>query len=150
MENTAIASAKTFFSETEKQEIIQAIQLAEKNTSGEIRLHLENKCPRDPIQRAKEVFAELKMNETKQRNGVLIYIAVQDHQVAIWGDEGINYHVGQAFWEDEINIIVTHFKTGKYIDGISKAIAQIGENMKKYFPYKSDDENELSDEISIG
>jgi uncharacterized membrane protein len=140
---------KTFFSEEEKATIIKAIQAAEKNTSGEIRLHLENKCSRDPTHRAKEVFGNLKMNQTAQRNGVLLYISVQDHQVAIWGDESINYHVGQAFWEDEINVIVTHFKTGKYAEGVCKAIEQIGENLKKYFPYDKDDKNELSDEISM-
>jgi uncharacterized membrane protein len=140
---------KTFFSEEEKATIIKAIQAAEKNTSGEIRLHLENKCSRDPTHRAKEVFGNLKMNQTAQRNGVLLYISVQDHQVAIWGDEGINYHVGQAFWEDEINVIVTHFKAAKYVDGVCKAIEQIGENLKKYFPFDKNDRNELSDEISM-
>lgn len=149
MENTAPASAKTFFTEEEKQKIIQAIQAAEKNTSGEVKLHLENKCPRDPVQRAKEVFTELKLHQTKQRNGVLIYIAVQDHQIAIWGDEGINYHVGQAFWDDEVNIITHYFKLGKYVEGVTKAITQVGENLKKYFPYQSDDENEITDDISI-
>jgi uncharacterized membrane protein len=149
MDNTAVASAKTFFSEQEKDTIVKAIQEAEKNTSGEIRLHLENKCSRDPMHRAKEVFAELKMHKTELKNGVLIYIAVQDHQVAIWGDEGINYHVGQAFWDDEVNIITTHFKAGKYTEGVSKAIIQVGENLKKYFPFIGGDTNELSDEISI-
>jgi uncharacterized membrane protein len=144
-----MAHVKDFFSEAEKNKVIEAIKEAEKNTSGEIRLHLENKCPRDPVHRAKQVFQELKMHETKDRNGVLVYIAVQDHHVAIWGDEGISEKVGIAFWEDEIKIITHHFKQGKYAEGISKAVLEIGENLKKYFPYNDGDKNELTDEISM-
>jgi uncharacterized membrane protein len=141
-------TSKTFFSEAEKESIVAAIQQAEKETSGEIRLHVENRCPRDPVHRAKELFQKLDMHKTEKRNGVLIYISVDDHSVAIWGDEGINEHVGQAFWDDEIQLISNHFKNGNYMDGISKAIIQVGENLKKYFPYQKDDKDELPNDIS--
>jgi uncharacterized membrane protein len=141
-------TSKTFFSEQEKESIVAAIQQAEKSTSGEIRLHVENRCPRDPVHRAKELFMKLDMHKTEKRNGVLIYISVEDHNVAIWGDEGINKHVGQAFWDDEIQLITNYFRNGNFTDGVSKAIIKVGENLKKYFPYKSDDKNELSDDIS--
>jgi uncharacterized membrane protein len=141
-------TAKDFFSEQEKEAIIASIREAEKETSGEIRLHLENRCPRDPVHRARELFTSLGMHQTQKRNAVLIYISVQDHNVAIWGDEGIHEHVGQAFWDNEVQLIINHFKKGDYVQGVCKAIAQIGENLKKYFPYHHNDKNELPDEIS--
>jgi len=144
-----MASSKDFFSEKDKENIIASIRDAEKETSGEIRLHVENRCPRDPVHRAKELFQKLDMHKTEKRNGVLVYISVEDHNVAIWGDEGINEQVGQAFWDDEVQLITTHFKNGKYAEGVSKAILQVGENLKKYFPYHNEDRNELTDDISV-
>jgi uncharacterized membrane protein len=142
-------TSKDFFSEQDKETIIASIRDAEKETSGEIRLHVENRCPRDPVHRAKELFQKLDMHKTEKRNGVLVYISVEDHNVAIWGDEGINFHVGQAFWDDEVQVITNHFKNGKYAEGVSKAILQVGENLKKYFPYHNEDKNELTDDISV-
>lgn len=139
---------KNFFSEKEKDAIMAAIREAEKETSGEIRLHVEKRCPRDPVHRARQLFHELGMHHTRQRNGVLIYLSIDDHQVAIWGDEGIHEHVGQAFWDEEIALMTAYFKRGEYTEGICKAIVKVGENLKKYFPYHADDKNELPDEIS--
>jgi uncharacterized membrane protein len=141
-------TAKDFFSEKDKEAIIASIREAETETSGEIRLHVENRCSRDPVHRAKELFSKLKMQQTLQRNGVLIYISVEDHNVAIWGDEGISEQVGQAFWDDEVRLIINYFSRGDYAEGVSKAILQVGENLKKYFPYHGEDKNELPDEIS--
>ncbi len=144
-------SAKNFFTEEEKTAIVNAITEAEKLTSGEIRVHLENRCGKDILERTQEVFQKLKMHETAERNGVLIFIAVQDHEVAIWGDEGINEKVESNFWDKEIEIIVSHFKQGKKAEGLSKAILQAGENLQKHFPFENKgDNNELSNDISIG
>jgi len=114
---------KPFFSEEEEERMVQAIRSAEQQTSGEIRLYIESHCAYiDPVDRAKELFLELKMNATRERNGVLLYIALNDHQLAIWGDEGIHQKLGQSFWENEIGIILSDFKQHQFIDGICHII----------------------------
>ena len=137
-------------SKEDEKSIIAAIESAEKATSGEIRLHIEKKLKIDPIERAQQVFAKLKMFETEQRNGVILYIASEDHKVVIWGDEGIHNKVGQDFWDEELTKIIDQFKAGSYAAGIVECIGDIGEKLKEFFPYQSDDTNELSDEISYG
>lgn len=137
-------------SKDDEKSIIKAIEDAENATSGEIRLHIEKKCKIDVIERAQQVFVKLKMFETEQRNGVILYVASEDHKVVIWGDEGIHQKVGQNFWDEEITKIITHFKSGNYAAGIVETIGDIGEKLKEFFPYQSNDVNELSDEISYG
>lgn len=139
-----------FLSKEEQQQIIQAIQAAEKETSGEIRLHIEAKCKGDPLERAKEVFAKLKMHQTALRNGVIVYLAVQDRKFAIWGDKGINEKVGQDFWHDVKDLMAEHFKKNEFATGLIKGIALIGQKLKEFFPYQKDDVNELPDDISFG
>ena len=143
-------SVKNFFTKEEQKQIVAAIQAAEKETSGEIRLHLESRCKGDPLQRAILIFQKLKMHETKQRNGTLIYLAVKDRKFAIFGDEGINKVVPENFWEDVKEIMRNHFSKGEFLQGILAGIERIGEKLKTYFPYQQDDVNELSDEISMG
>ena len=143
-------SVKNFFTKEEQKQIVAAIQAAEKETSGEIRLHLESRCKGDPLQRAILIFQKLKMHETKQRNGTLIYLAVKDRKFAIFGDEGINKVVPENFWEDVKEIMRDHFSRGEFLQGILAGIERIGEKLKTYFPYQQDDVNELSDEISMG
>ncbi len=138
-----------FFTEEEKEQIIQAIQEAEKETSGEIRLHVEEKAKKDVFQRALEVFHKIGMHKTAQRNGVLIYLATRDRKFAILGDEGINKVVPEDFWEDIVEEMRTHFKKDQFCEGICKAIEKVGHKLKSYFPYQQDDINELSDEISF-
>jgi uncharacterized membrane protein len=138
------------FSKEEEKEIITAIEQAEETTSGEIRLHLEKHCKIDPIRRAQEVFAKLKMFETEQKNGVILYIATEDHKVVIWGDEGIHTKVGQDFWDEELNKLISSFKSGYYAKGIIECIGDIGQKLKEFFPYQDGDVNELSDDISYG
>ncbi len=138
------------FSKEEEKDIISAIEQAEKTTSGEIRLHLEKHCKIDPIERAKQVFVKLKMFETEQKNGVILYVATEDHKVVIWGDEGIHSKVGQNFWDDELEKLVSSFKDGHYAIGIIECIGDIGDKLKEFFPYKDGDVNELSDDISYG
>jgi uncharacterized membrane protein len=143
-------SAKDFFSMTEQEEIRLAIQNAELDTSGEIRVHVENSCKGDVLDRAAYVFKQLGMEKTGLRNGVLIYLAIKHRKFAIIGDKGINSVVPAGFW-DAIQIeMMDSFRRNEFSAGLCKAIAGVGENLKKYFPYQKDDVNELSDDISFG
>ncbi|MBA4304079.1 MAG: hypothetical protein C0424_07625 [Sphingobacteriaceae bacterium] len=128
-----------------------AIRLAEANTSGEIRVHIEDYSRSDVLARTRYLFTKLGMHQTVAHNGVLIYVAVKDHQVAIFGDAGIDAVVEPDFWELEIALLIEYFKKGDYIGGLELAIAKVGEKLKVYFPHQGEaDQNELSDEISMG
>ncbi|MBD3306648.1 TPM domain-containing protein [candidate division KSB3 bacterium] len=134
-----------------KSRILAAIQRAETNTSGEIRVHIERTAKKQaPLDRAVEVFHELGMQDTELRNGVLVYVALDDRQFAIIGDEGINQKVGEQFWEQEKDRMTEYFQQGDIIGGIVYFIDQIGSKLQAYFPYQADDVNELSDDISVG
>ncbi len=137
-----------FFSKPDEERIIAAIRAAEQNTSGEIRVHLEKKLDKDVLTEARQTFARLRMHKTRARNGVLIFIAPEHHQFAIIGDKGIHDTVGEHFWQEERDIIQTHFRQGAFAEGICQAIEQVGEKLKVHFPYQTDDDNELPDEIS--
>ena len=139
-----------YFSKTEIEKIKNEIISAEKNTSGEIRIHLDKKCSADPVEAAIKVFEKLGMTNTKDRNGVLIYLALKDKKMAIVGDTGIDEKVPDDFWESVKDTMLKNFKEAKFVEGICKAIKESGIKLSTYFPYQSDDENELSDEISIG
>ncbi len=139
-----------FLTKEDENEIVDAIRLAEKNTSGEIRVHIEQTTSKVPFDRALEVFYELKMNETQLQNGVLIYLAVADKQFVICGDKGINEVVAPDFWESTKEIMAAQFKQGNFKQGLIDGIAQAGEQLKNYFPWQTDDTNELSNEISKG
>ncbi len=134
-----------------EEKILAAIREAEINTSGEIRVHIESNCESDVLDRATEVFAELNMHHTQLRNGVLFYVALEDHQFAVLGDAGINATVPDHFWEDITAHVIKHFKKKHYADGLAEGILMAGEQLKAHFPYDSDgDVNELSDDISFG
>lgn len=139
-----------FLTQEQEESIVESIKEAEKETSGEIRVHIEKKCKADSaLERAQEVFGELKMHETELRNGVIVYVAWKDHKVAIWGDEGIHKIVGQEFWEAELELILDYFKKGDYETGLSEVILQIGQKLKENFPFEEKgDVNELSNQIS--
>lgn len=139
-----------FFQPEEEEKIINAIQAAEKNTSGEIRVHLEDNPKKPAMEEAVRVFRKLKMHKTQARNGVLIFIAPEQKQFAIIGDKGINEIVPENFWQEERDVMLAHFKKGAFTEGICKAIEQVGEKLKSHFPYQSDDVNELPDDISYG
>lgn len=138
------------FTQENKQRIVDAIREAELNTSGEIRVHIENKCSGEVLDRAVDVFHELKMEQTRQRNGVLLYVAIKSHKVAIIGDEGVNAVVPDDFWNGIIDRAVKQFAQGQYAEGIAEAVTAVGEVLKQHFPYRNDDINELPDEISFG
>jgi uncharacterized membrane protein len=143
---------KSFFSDDEKRQIADAIRNAERRTSGEVRVFIESRCRYvDPLDRAAEVFFNLKMNETKDRNAVLLYIAMKDRQLAVFGDEGIHKKVGTDYWNKEINLLINEFNTAHYGDGISQCVRDIGEALHQYFPFDNDtDKNELPDDIIFG
>ena len=143
-----MSKTEDFLSKAEEQEIVQAIVEAEKNTSGEIRVHIEEHTEKSPLERAQEVFFELKMDETQDRNGVLFYICVSDKKFAIIGDKGINEAVEADFWDCTKDTVIANFKEGNYKKGLVEGILRAGERLKQYFPYQSDDTNELSNEIS--
>ena len=145
-----MSEVEDFLTPAEEQEIVQAIALAEKNTSGEIRVHIENHSETPPIARAQEVFDFLKMYQTEARNGVLFYVGVADKQFAIIGDIGIDDVVASDFWDSTKDLLIENFKAKKYKEGLVQGIHRAGERLKSFFPYESDDTNELSNEISKG
>ena len=145
-----MSKVEEFLSKEEEQEIISAIRIAEKNTSGEIRIHIEASTEKNHDERALEVFHLLKMNNTKDENAVLIYVAVNDHKFVIYGDKGINEVVPENFWNSTKDIMQNHFKNGDFKQGIVDGILKAGEELQAHFPWQIDDENELSNEISKG
>jgi uncharacterized membrane protein len=145
-------SRKVFFTEAEKQQIVTAIGAAEKQTSGEIRVFVESRCRfTDPLDRAAEVFSGLNMEKTTARNGVLVYVALKDRQLALLGDKGIHEKVGDEFWNKEVQLIMSHFNKANYAEGIAHVVTEIGEALRQHFPYdKGTDRNELPDDIVFG
>jgi len=142
---------QSFFSTEDEERMVEAIRSAEQKTSGEIRLFVESHCKfLDPVDRAMEVFGELHMHQTKDRNGVLVYIAIKDHQLAIYGDKGIHERLGQDFWNAELEKILGEFGQQHYTEGIIKVIHDIGDALKFHFPFERDDSNELRDDIVFG
>lgn len=137
-----------FFTPTEEERIIAAIQSAESNTTGEIRVHLEDKCKGEILKEAIKRFQKLKMHKTERRNGVIMFIAPERRQFAIYGDEGINKVVPANFWDDVRDVMLAEFKKGDFATGVCRGIEKIGEKLKVYFPGTHDDINELPDDIS--
>ena len=142
--------AANFFTKDQKIEITNAIARAELNTSGEIRLHVDNRCKIDVLDCAAGWFEKLKMHQTEKRNGVLFYLAIKDKKFAIIGDAGINAVTPENFWDDIKEEMLLQFKENKFAEGLIKGIEMAGEQLKQHFPYQSNDKNELSDEISFG
>jgi len=146
-----MSKVEDFLSKKDEEEIIEAIRKAENHTSGEVRVHLEKTTgEKDIFDRAMEVFHMLKMDNTKYDNGVLIYVAVEDHNFVIYGDKGINDVVPDDFWESTKDAIVEKFKKGEFKQGLVNGILTAGQQLKKHFPYSDDTRDELSNEISKG
>ena len=141
---------KEFLGKENEKLIAKAIEDAEHQTSGEIRVHLESKCSEEVLDRAAWLFKKLKMHETKDRNGVLIYLSVNDRKFAILGDAGINKVVPEGFWNEIKEMMIGHFTQGEFAVGLINGIGKAGEQLKQYFPFQDNDVNELSDEISYG
>jgi uncharacterized membrane protein len=145
-------SADNLLTASDKQMLVEAIQLAEQNTSGEIRVFVESKLgKKDALARATELFFKNKMNETKDRNGVLLYVAVKDKKIAIYADQAIYERMGIEFWYSQVQEMTAHFKSMNYVTGITTVVKDIGNALRAHFPYdRATDTNELSDEIMIG
>jgi uncharacterized membrane protein len=143
---------KSFFTEEENHLIVKAIRHAECQTSGEVRVFVESRCNWvDAIDRAAEVFFSLKMDKTEQRNAVIVYVAIKDHQLAVFGDEGIHQKVGNEYWNKVVAELLDSFNTSNYAEGISNCVIQIGDALKTHFPYNRETEkNELPDKIVFG
>lgn len=148
----SIFKKKDFFTADEKKQIVEAIRVAERRTSGEVRVFVESRCRyMDPLDRAAEVFFSLEMDETDDRNAVLLYIAMKDRQLAVFGDEGIHNKVGTEYWNNEINLMIDKFDQENYGEGISQCVRDIGEALHHFFPFDNDtDKNELPDDIVFG
>jgi uncharacterized membrane protein len=143
-------NAKNFFTQEQKKQIEESIKQAEQNTSGEIRVHIEQNCKEDVLDHAAFIFEELQMHKTKLRNGVLFYLAVEDHKFAILGDAGINTLVPDNFWDNIKDTVLSDFKESKFTEGLCRGILMAGEELKKDFPVTNPTDNELSNEISFG
>lgn len=140
--------ASTFFSKPQQSSILAAIKNAEINTSGEIRVHIENKCPGNVLDRAAYMFGKLRMQKTALRNGVLFYLAVKNRRFAIIGDAGINAKVPENFWDNVKNVMQQRFTQGEFAEGLIEGITQAGEQLRCHFPFQKGDINEQPDEIS--
>jgi uncharacterized membrane protein len=145
-----MSKVEEFLTKEEELIIVEAIRLAEKNTSGEIRVHIEKTTDKVPFDRALEIFHELKMDETQLQNGVLFYFAVADKNFVICGDKGINDVVAADFWDCTKDKMAEQFKLGNFKQGIVDGVLNAGEQLKKHFPWSEEDTNELSNEISKG
>lgn len=147
-----LSKKKEFFSPDQRDRIVSAIREAEQQTSGEIRLYVESHCRFvDPLDRAGEIFLGLQMGQTKDKNGVLIYIAMKDRQLAVFGDEGIHQKVGEYFWHQEVSKMLLRFREHDYTDGLITIIRDIGNALKSNFPFSRDtDKNELPDDLVFG
>lgn len=143
-----MSDVRNLLTKSEEEAVVTSIREAEKNTSGEIRVHMEDHCKGELLDRATEIFEHLNIQNTKDRNGVLLYFAVKDHKVAILGDKGINAVVEKNFWDEKLKHIIDHFKKGEYKLGICDTVEKVGAKLKKHFPIKGDDKNELPDEVS--
>ena len=145
-----MASAKDFLNDAEKDTVVSAIRTAEATTSGEIRVHIDDRCDEEVLDRAVKVFHHLRMDKTVFRNGVLIYIAVKDKQFAVIGDEAIHKKVDDDCWKNISHQLHTDFKNEQAHHGILKAIDTIGKTLSAYFPdIDKLDRNELPDDISF-
>lgn len=145
-----MSKVEDFLTSEEEAEIVKAISEAEKNTSGEIRVHIEKHTEKPALERAQEVFHFLGMDQTSLRNGVLFYVGVDDHAFAIIGDEGIDKVVENDFWDCTRDAVISNFKENKFKEGLVAGILRAGEKLEHYFPFTDGDKDELSNEISRG
>jgi uncharacterized membrane protein len=138
------------FSAADKLRIRTAIEKAESKTSGEIRIHVESHPAEDVLLQAREWFARLELHNTKDRNGILLYLNLHARKVAVWGDEGIHARVQQAYWDDVIRQMIPLLKQSATVEALCLAVREIGDTLAIYFPHTgASDENELSDDISL-
>ena len=140
------------FSREEKERIVLSIREAERKTSAEIRVFVESRCRFvDPLDRAAELFWQLRMEHTEKKNAVLVYVAVRDHQYAVYADEGIHKALGEKFWNEEVAAYGQYFRRQPVPEAMVQVVDAVGRSLKGPFPFDPDtDRNELSDEIVFG
>ncbi|MES2565809.1 MAG: TPM domain-containing protein [Bacteroidota bacterium] len=139
---------KKLLSAEDETRLIKAIHAAESKTSGEMRVHIEEACEGDALEACKKLFTDLKMNETKDRNGILFFLAIESRAFAVWGDEGIHKKVTDEFWKHITECAIGYFKQHDLINGLEKSVEMCGEKLQHYFPLEHDDKDELTNEIS--
>lgn len=137
-----------FLTKEQQDQVVDAIKTAEKQTSGEVRVHIQARCSENPYSNAEKVFKKLKMTETKERNGILFFIAYKSKKFAILGDEGINKVVPDDFWQETVSEMELLLKESKFTEALVAGILRTGNALQKFFPYQKDDVNELDNEIS--
>ena len=140
---------RALLGEADLEAVARAITVAEARTSAEIRVHLDHRCPGEPMPRAVAVFERLGMHRTEHRHGVLIYVSIEDHKLAVLGDRGIHQHVGQAYWDRLVEAVLAHFRQERPRDGLVHAVGEVGAALYRHFPRRPGDVNELSDQVSI-
>lgn len=140
-----------YFTPEQKELMLDAVRKAEQATSGEVRVFVESRCKFvDPVDRAHEVFTSLKMDHTRERNAVLLYVAMKDRQLALWGDQGVHDKVGDDFWKKQVRHILSHFQRDNYTEGIATVVREVGEMLSRFFPHIDGAKNELPDDIVFG
>jgi uncharacterized membrane protein len=139
----------SFLSAADLDAVAAAIAAAEAGTSAEIRVHLEASCSGDAVARAVEVFERLGMQRTAEGHGVLVYVSIEDHKLAVIGDRGIHERVGQAYWERVVEMVLADFRQARPRDGLAHAVGELGRVLRRHFPRRPDDVNELPDHVSI-
>jgi len=145
-----VPGVEDFLTDVERQVVAEAISKAERATSGEIRVHIEEHIEEDVLDHAAYIFEELGMQHTRERNGILIYVCVADRLVAVLGDKGINDKVPDGFWDGTVEVLKSHFAAGKQAEGLCEAVRMVGERLSTFFPPKGNDPNELSNEVTYG
>ena len=145
-----MSKIEDFLSQEEEEDIVAAIRKAESHTSGEIRVHIERSSKIDVYERTLEVFHFLKMDTTRLRNSVLIYLAIEDRNFVIFGDQGINDVVTDDFWDSTRDVMLSHFKQGDFKQGLIEGVLKAGKQLEKHFPWEDMDKNELPNRISKG
>jgi uncharacterized membrane protein len=143
-------SAKNFFTNEQQERIMASIAAAERNTSGEVRVHIDDTCSAEVLDQAAKTFHRLKMDQTALRNGVLFYLAVNDRKFAILGDQGINEKVPADFWDTIKELMQEYFKNAQFTEGLCRGIEMAGEKLKAHFPLQDNDTNELQNDVSFG
>ncbi len=145
---------RALFTDADFDALVAAIRRAEAATSGEVRVHLDRRLPRaargDALARAREVFARLGMHRTRDRNGVLIYLAVDDRRLAVVGDEAMHARVGDAYWDGLRDALVGRLRAGRAGEALVAAVEDVGAVLRRHFPHRPDDKNELGDDVSTG
>lgn len=141
---------RAFLSDADLDAVAAAIAAAEATTSAEIRVHLDARCPGEPMPRAVAVFERLGMHQTAARHGVLVYVSVEDHKLAVLGDRGIHERVGQVYWDRLVQGVIAHLRERRHRDGLVHAVAEVGAVLRRHFPRRPDDVNELPDRVSLG